>query len=462
MSPQTNSLIDASDRPTSTRYVTLAWLCAAAAIAYIQRNSLSVMESTIREEMKLSEEQMGWVFGSFFFTYSIFQIPSGWLGDRWGSRRALPFYCVSWSIATAMTVLAGTFLLESLVENAGFTGVAIFVAWEWMLLSRLFSGAAQAGIFPCASVTMTHWFSTTQRGIASGWIAAFQQVGGILATSLVGALLIIIDWRWILVLFSLPGILWAWKFYQWFRDRPEDHRAVNEQELAIIRGPAAAVKSEPETIPQNNSTPWLEMIFSPAMWWICGQQFFRGAGYIFYATWFPTFLQETRHVSVPKSGFLTSLPILGSLLGALLGGFVSDMILRKTGSRRWARQGVAITGMISCAGFIFAAYFVHNAVAAVLIISAGAFCAALAGPAGYALTIDMGGKHVATVFATMNMSGNIGAFIFPVVVPYLLKLPGGWDLVLVVFGLVYLAAALCWALLNPNGTVFEQSRYRVS
>lgn len=456
------------DAPTRVRYVVLGWLCAAAAIAYIQRNCLGVLESTIRAELALTREQMGWVLSIFFFTYAAFQIPSGRLGDRWGARRALPFYSALWSTATVAIIFAGFLMTDSLAnllldkfaepDSATRTLRAVvilpLVAGVWLFSARLLAGAAQAGIFPCAAVVMTHWLPTTQRGTASGWIAAAQQVGAILAAALTGALLYALDWRSIFVLYAVPGFLWSIGFFRWYRDRPEEHREVNAGEAALI----SADKDASITEEKPGGISWSALATSPAIWWICGQQFFRGAGYIFYGTWFPTFLQESRGVSVPESGFLTSLPVLGSLLGALLGGTVSDRILRATGSRSRARRGVAVTGMLSCAGFIFGAWFVHNPVAAVLIISGGAFCASLAGPAGYALTIDMGGRHVATVFATMNMSGNLGAFLFPILVPYLLTWTGDWNLVLVVFGLVYLAAAGCWLLLNPAGTVFDQSR----
>ena len=140
----------------------------------------------------------------------------------------------------------------------------------------------------------------------------------------------------------------------------------------------------------------------------------------------------------------------------MLGGTISDLVLTRTGNRRLARQGVAIIGMLLCATFIFAAYFVENTELAVTIISAGSFCASLAGPSAYTATIDMGGRHVATVFATMNMAGNIGAAIFPIVVPYLLDLPGGWDLVLFLFGGLYIVAAVFWMLLKTEKAMFEK------
>ena len=93
---------------------------------------------------------------------------------------------------------------------------------------------------------------------------------------------------------------------------------------------------------------------------------------------------------------------------------------------------------------------------AVTLIGISAFFIGTAGPAGYTITIDMGGKHVATLFSTMNMFGNLGALLFPIVVGAIIKVTGNWDQVLVLFGALYLAAAFCWWRLRPDGTVFDQ------
>ena len=134
-----------------------------------------------------------------------------------------------------------------------------------------------------------------------------------------------------------------------------------------------------------------------------------------------------------------------------------------------SRQGVAVTCLFCCALCIFIAYLVYESIEsplpAVLLISAGAFCASLAGPASYSTTIDMAGKHVATIFATMNMSGNIGAMVFPMVVPIILgesKAAENWNQVLFMFCGIYVAAALCWLMLKPTGTFLDQSRIRES
>lgn len=83
------------ESPTAIRYIVLVGLCVAASIAYLCRNSIGVAESTIREELGLSEFAMGWVMSSFFLAYALGQIPTGWLGNRLGIRRAIPICAVA-------------------------------------------------------------------------------------------------------------------------------------------------------------------------------------------------------------------------------------------------------------------------------------------------------------------------------------------------------------------------------
>jgi fucose permease len=200
------------------------------------------------------------------------------------------------------------------------------------------------------------------------------------------------------------------------------------------------------------------------MWLICTQQFFRAAGQVFFASWFATYLQETRGVSLEQSAWLTAIPVIAFMLAAFVGGGLSDAILLRTGSLNLARKGVASVTLLLCAGIVGAAYFVDNALLAVLLISAGVFLAGFAGPCSYAVTIDVGGRHVSPVFATMNMFGNFGAGLLPLIVPpyraAIERLAAGssdalrtsWHAVLLLFAAMYLAAALCWIRLRiePN------------
>jgi MFS family permease len=459
--------------PSHTRYAVLLGLCLVTVIGYVHRNSIAVAEKEMRTDLGLTPEQMGWVLSAFFLTYALFQIPTAWLGHLWGTRRALPLFTLGSSLTTALLGLGG-----------GVVGLCT---------ARLGQGVAQAGFFPAATNSFRRWFPVTQRALASGSLGSAMSVGGVVGAALTGILLVHISWRWLFALYALPGLAWAVWFLFWFRDRPEDHPSVNPGELDVIRFAAPAahrkalpIEQEEEAVPEKSQaiqpppgiqpppppppaipapspeterekpepTPWVALMTSPTLLWVCGQQFFRAAGYIFFASWFPTFLRESRGVSLPASGVLTSLPLIGVVGGTLVGGVVSDWVLNVTGSRRLARQGVAGVSLAVCALLIFLAYPVADPWLAVGLISVGSFAAAFAGPCAYASTIDIGGRHVAPVFATMNMSGNIGAMLFPLAVPYLVS-AGGWNVVLLVFAGIYVAAALCWLMPNVEHELFE-------
>tara|TARA_R110000868_G_scaffold411790_1_gene711281 strand:+ start:10216 stop:11577 length:1362 start_codon:yes stop_codon:yes gene_type:complete len=441
------------ETPTRARFKVLTLLCLVAAVAYISRNAISVPAKLIQEELDISQTQMGWVMSAFFWSYALSQIPSGWIAHVWGTRRSLTAFAVLWSIATALTGMVTGF------------GMLIGV--------RLIFGISQAGIFPCCASTISRWLPHARRGLASGLLGSFMSIGSAFGAFSIGLLLAGfqiggnqipgLNWRTIMYLCAVPGVVWAIVFYYWFRDRPEKHRGVNAAELELIRGDEALTPAE-QTKGQEKEehvepTPWDQILTSFSMWMICGQQFFRAAGNIFYMTWFPVYLQEARGISLASSGLLTSLPLMTFVVGNFLGGVVVDWVLQRTGSRRWSRQGVAIVAMLGCGLCTLCAYFVQEMTLAMTLISVSMFFAGLGGACGYTVTIDKGGQHVAPIFGMMNMTGNLGAALLPVIVGVMFD-AGWYETVLILMAGIYVSAAVCWMLLNPNGTVFEEKRSR--
>jgi MFS family permease len=420
-------------RPTQVRYHVLGWLCLAAMISYIHRGCLAVPAEVIQRDLRLDDVQMGLVMGAFFVAYAVFQLPSGWLGDRWGTRRALSLCAILWSAATGLMGAAG-----------GFAS---------LYACRLAAGLAQAGVFPCAVNSFSKWFPRSQRALPSGMLGGFMSWGGVVGNAVTAYLLSYFDWRMVFVWLGVAGVLWAAGFYWWFRDRPAEHSWVNDAERDLIaEGRPAADRADEEGARAN---PWGVLLASPLMALICGQQFFRAAGYVFYQSWFPTFLQKTRHVSIAGSGYLASVILAAVAVGAMIGGALSDWLLRRTGNRRLARQWLTVAGQAVCALFILLAYLVADATATVLLLTVGSFCAGVCGPVAYTITMDLGGRHVSTVFSTMNMSGNIGGALSPVAVSLLVGATGqNWDVVLLFFVAIYLAAAVCWMFLDPNTPLF--------
>jgi len=250
-------------------------------------------------------------------------------------------------------------------------------------------------------------------------------------------------WRWIFFLYALPGLAWAVGFAWWYRD-PVAVPLVNDEESETNSNDQARIQGL-EVAALDYEGWW----FDRRTWLICGQQCFRASGYVFYATWFPSFLQETRGVSTAAAGMLTSLPLLGVVIGGVFGGWVIDRIERVFHSQRISRQLVGIVSHMFCGLFIFAAQPIRDPVLAVTWITAGSFTFAFGSATSYAVSMDLGGSRTATLFALMNMCGNIGAAICPSLIGLLIPLIG-WEQLLFVFGAMYLAAAACWMFLNPE------------
>ena len=408
------------------RYRVLALLCISAAIAYVQRAALSVPASEIAGDLEFADlaRDMGWIQSAWYFSYGLMQIPSGWLADRLGSRRALAIFSVVWSSVTLLTAFVTDF-------------VSLLVMWSLM-------GASQAGAFPCAAKALGRIFPETERARATGLLASGMTLGGAVAPVMTAMILQSLTawadawgidrWRLLLGAYSIPGILWTVVFLG----------------LVSLRTLPAASRTSVAIVPVD----WSRLLRSWPLALLCAQQFFRAAGMVFFMTWFPTFLQKTRDVTLLGSGVLTTVAGIGGVVGSLTGGFFSDGLLLKTGNQRLSRQGIAVVGMGLCSLLIVASYFVSDIQQSIALITLGAFCATFGGVSGYTVAISFGGRQVATVFSTMNMFGNLGAALFPLTAGWLVAQTGNWNLILFLFASVMAIDALCWAFLNPQGTLF--------
>jgi len=410
----------------SGRYQVLALLCASAAIAYIQRAALSVPATEIAKDLQFEDmaRDMGSIQSAWYFAYALMQIPGGAIADRLGSRRSLVLFCVAWSLATLLSAFSTGFY-------------SLLLTWGLM-------GAAQAGAFPSAAKALGRIFPETERARATGLLAAGMTIGGAVAPVLAASILEAISpwasslgidrWRLLLAAYAIPGLLWTTLF------------------LALI-----SARNLPATERGNaprSQLEWSRLLSSLPMILLCSQQFFRAAGMVFFMTWFPTFLQKTRDVSLLGSGVLTTVAGVGGVIGSLTGGFFSDWLLQRTGNSRLSRQGIAVMGMGACSLLIVLSYFAQDINQSIALITLGAFCATFGGVSGYTVAISYGGRHVATVFSTMNMCGNIGAALFPITAGWLVAKTGNWNLILFLFAGVMAIDAVCWALLNPQGTLF--------
>jgi MFS family permease len=434
-------------RPTRVRYLVVLGLAAASASAYLTRVAISPAATTIQGQFGFTDETMGAVLAAFSAGYFWCQVPGGWLANRFGSRITLSLFSVLWSLCSLWTGLAGS----------------LSALW----FSRMAAGVAQSGLVPCSGKVVKDWVPAAERGAASSAVTCSMSLGGVIATGLTAGLLPLLGWRGVFAAYSAVGIVWALAFYAGFRDRPEEHAAVNRSEANLIRGAAPSDTtplSEPEQAAAARKAANWEVIramaTSPSMAAICAQAFCRAFGAAFFLTWFPAYLEKSRGVQVASAGFLAMLPLAATVIGNLLGGTLVDRILSRTGNRRLSRSGTAALALGVCAVCTLAAAWVGSPFQAVCVLALGSLFFGLGSPAAWAAGMDISGRHTAILFGIMNMAGNFGAFLSPIAVGFLFahiqRTSGDWSLVLYVFAGVYLAGSLCWALLDPERSAVER------
>lgn len=412
------------------KHVILVLLFLMAVIAYVQRAAISVPGKAVAGDLGIVADEdrtiaIGWVQSAWYLGYALLQMPSGRLADRLGARQSAAIFCAGWSLLTAITGLSSS--LRSLM-----------VCWFCM-------GALQAGAFPCAARAIRQVFSETERARASGILAAGMMIGTALAPLAASNGITLLQgwssaesrwhtWQLLLFAFSVPGLIWAIVF----------PAAVPVQSL-----PPVPAEDAPALIPMLRL-----MSGSAPLFLLCAQQFLRASAMVFFLTWFPTFLQETRGVDVKQSANLTFIAGLGGIIGSLTGGVASDWLLRTTGKRWLARQGLAVSGMLCCSTLIVLSIFAVNTQLSIALISMGVFCATFGGVSGYTVAIELGGRQTATVFSLMNMFGNFGSMLFPVTASWLVTHFHNWDVMLFYFAGMMVVDALCWAFLKPRGSLF--------
>lgn len=405
---------------TRVRHGVVAFTLALTAVAYLDRVCISTAAPAIRSELGLTDVQMGWVFSAFTIAYAAFEVPSGWLADRFGARLMLTRIVVWWSALTAATGW-----------TTGFASLAV---------TRFLFGAGEAGAFPSIARAYSRWLPADRRGQAFGLALMTGALGGALTQPLVASLLGRIGWRWTFVVFGSVGLVWAIAWFLWFRDDPHDHPGVNSAELARIG-------SEPP-IPHGR-VPWRILFASRNLAAICAMYFFAIYGWYFFLTWLPTYLMRARGFDLTHAGWLSAMPLVCIAAGVLGGGWGSDVL-----ARSWplgaARRTPGLIGFPAAALAVVGGLQVSDGTTAAVLLALAAGLAAAGVSPAWAVCLEVGGRHSGVVTGAMNTFGNLGGAVCPVVVGYWLERWGSWQGSLLSVSACYLMAALCWCAIDPT------------
>lgn len=430
--------------PTRVRYGMVLLAMLVAVLLYLDRICLSTASAAVQVDLGLSKADLDFTLSAFFWAYALFQLPAGWLGDRFGARYVLAMYVAFWSLSTGLLGLA--------------------TSLSGLIVLRLMCGMFEAGAYPLAAGIVRRWIPQHRRGIANSIVAVGGRLGGALAPIATVQLMMIwsygsqwasqpnsaepaaSSWRPVVMLYGIAGIVVAIVFVKLFRDHPAEHPLVNDAELELIgtsRDQRLADRIENQG--QTNFPPVGLMCASLSLWLNSFLQFASNFGWAFLVTSMPRYLKEVHQTSSQDQGWLQSLPLASGIVGMLLGGYLLDRATRRFGIRVGRAVMLSAPRVVVGLAF-FACIAVQNSVQATVFLAIVGLATDLSISAMWAYGQDVGGKHVGAVVGWANMWGNLGAACSPIVFGYLARLyvdnvEAGWQTAFVVCGIVQLVAA---------------------
>ncbi len=397
------------------RHGVLVLLGAVSVITFLDRLAIAVTGPAVQHDLRLTPVKWGWVLSSYVIANTVFEIPSGALGDRYGQRGELTRIAAWWSIFTALTGWCRTF-------------------WQ-LFATRFLFGVGAAGAYPNAAGVIPHWFPRQERARSQGVVWAASRLGAALAPLTLVPLQMHLGWRAVFLLLGGLGLLWTVVWRMWFHDRPAAQPGITGRELEEIGETGGAL---------HNRVPWRKLLALRQLWLIVAAYGFYGWASWFYFSWFPTWMMNGAHISLAKMGIVASFPFLLGVAGNLAGGYLSDRLVERYGMRvayRWVTSGC----LLVASGMFILLGLVHGAVAVVVTFTLCFGVMDLMLPAAWAMCLNLGGSCGGTATAVMNTAGNLGGLLCTVVFGYVIRATGNYDLPLFGIAAVVLLSAILFS-----------------
>ena len=421
---------------TDKRWGILAMLFIITTLNYADRATISIAGPEIKKVFALSPVEMGYIFSAFAWSYVLAQLPGGWLLDRFGSKMTYFFSIFLWSLFTVFQGSVGFF--------AGGAAVTLLFAL------RLLVGAAEAPSFPGNSRITSAWFPTSERGLAAAIFNSAQYFATVLFAPIMGWLVHSFGWQSVFYVMGGLGIILAFAWLR-FMHAPKTHPSISQDEIDYIAEGGGLVDLDrakaSETVKQVDTWACIKELLATRMLLgvYIGQYCITTLTY-FFLTWFPVYLVQERHMTILKAGFVASLPAVAGFLGGVLGGFVSDRMLKAGYSLSVARKTPIVCGMLLSTSMIACNYIDVDMV--VVAIMALAFFGKGVGALGWAVVSDTSPKEAGGLSGSLfNTFGNTAGITTPIIIGYILQASGSFAGALVFVGANALGAILCYLLI---------------
>lgn len=413
-----------SASPGRTRYVILLMLFLATTINYADRATISIAGTSLQKDLGIDAVTLGYIFSAFGWAYVAGQIPGGWLLDKFGSKKIYAFSIFTWSLFT---------FLQGFVDQVpiAFAVLALFTL-------RFMVGFAEAPSFPGNARIVAAWFPTAERGTASAVFNSAQYFATALFAPLMAWIVSQYGWQHVFTSMGILGMLFAMIWLKVIYS-PKEHPSIKPSELAYIEqgGGLVDMDNAPAQSNKPKSGPkwaYIKQLLSNRMLLgvYFGQYCINCLTY-FFLTWFPIYLVQEKGMSILKAGFIASLPAICGFIGGVLGGVISDGLLRRGHSLTLSRKLPIVTGLLLSTSMVVCNYVTSEWI--VIAFMALAFFGKGLGALGWAVVADTSPKQIAGMSGGIfNTFGNISSITTPIVIGYIISATGSFQWALVFVG----------------------------
>ncbi|MBC8733154.1 MFS transporter [Paraburkholderia sp. UCT2] len=387
-------------RPKVSRAV-LALMCAMSFILYLDRVNLSAAAGLIRDDLHLSNTNVGLVFAAFAYTYALCQVIGGWVSDRFGAKLTLVTCASIWIVATVATGLAG--------------GLASLFG------ARLLLGIGEGAALPAQARALTNWFPSNRRGFVQGLTHSFSRLGNAITPPLIALLVAYSSWRVSFLAVAALTFVWVVIYAWYFTDDPRKHRhmtAEQETQLPPVRQSAVEATREP--------TPWRRLLkrIAPTMLvYFC----YGWTGWLFF-TWLPTFFMHGRGLDLKSSAMFSAGVFLSGVVGNTAGGVLSDRVLKRTRNVVAARRNVIICAFLGALVFLAPVMVVKSLPVMAACMSLSFFFLEMTIGPIWAVPMDISPRHVGVASGLVNAGSAVAGIFTPIVFGLIVDRTGSWTL----------------------------------
>ena len=380
------------------RHLVLLLVALISALTFLDRMSIAVVGPAIQRDFPISPVQWGWILSAYVIAYSVFEIPSGVLGDRRGYHRELSRIALWWSAFISLTAFCRT-------------------VWQFAGARFLF-GLGAAGAYPNLTGMLYRGMPVRERARGQGVMWAAGRLGGGLAPLLLVPLEAAAGWRAVFLILGVAGFLWAMSWQRLIRDRPAEQPGISAAELVEIGATPP---------PSHDGTLWKKLARLPQLWLIAAAYGMYGSGPWFYFSWFPTWLVKSAGFSIREMGVYASLPFFLGVAANLAGGQICDRLALHLGMRR-AYAGMSCVCLLLTGLIMMALSVVHTKWMIIVLASLGFGAMDLMLPCAWSMCMAIGGRVGGTATAVMNTVGNLGGLFCTFGFGYILEATGSYEM----------------------------------